>query len=133
MNREEVFSEIQEMMGTVPTLFKNIPEDILAPEWETFKAVQMTERHIPGKYKEMMGLALAAATRCRYCMYFHQKFAKLFGATDEEIQEMMHYAKSSMGWSTYINGTQQPYDEFCREIDQVVAHAEKMMSEGAHG
>ncbi|MFF1338505.1 hypothetical protein ACFVYT_11420 [Streptomyces sp. NPDC058290] len=47
---------------------------------------------------------------------------QLFGATDEEIQEAVHYAKASLGWSAYINGMQEDYDQFASELEQVVEY-----------
>ena len=48
------------------------------------------------KYKELIGLAVSGATRCRYCCYFHTEAARLFGATDEEITEAALIAKNTM-------------------------------------
>lgn len=51
--------------------------------------------------------------------FFHTEAAKLFGATDEEIQEAVHYAKHSVGWSAYANGMQIDYDEFADELEKI--------------
>ena len=74
-----------------------------------------------------MGVALHSETKCRYCTLFHTEAAKLFGATDEEIQEAVHYAKTSLGWSAYINGMQEDYDRFAAELAQI---GEYMQSKG---
>ena len=50
---------------------------------------------------------LHSETKCRYCTLFHTEAAKMFGATEEEIEEAVHYAKHTVGWSAYLNGTQQ--------------------------
>ena len=63
-----------------------------------------------------MGLAISAVTKCRYCTLFHTEVAKLNGATDAEIEDAVHYAKSSVGWSTYLNGLQVDYDRFKEEV-----------------
>jgi AhpD family alkylhydroperoxidase len=88
----------------------------------------LSETAIPNKYKEMIGLAVSGATRCRYCAYFHTEAARLFGATDEEITEASLIAKNTMGWSTYLNAMQFDYDEFRREFDQVAAHVREQMA-----
>jgi AhpD family alkylhydroperoxidase len=118
-NRGEIESEIKETMGLVPHFFTRIPDDLLEPEWTIFKKLELGETLIPNKYKELMGVALHSETRCRYCTLFHTEAAKLFGATDEEIQEAVHYAKASVGWSAYLNGMREDYDEFARELEQV--------------
>jgi hypothetical protein len=42
--------------------------------------------------------------------------ARIIGATDAEIQEAVHFAKSSSGWSTYVNGMQIDYDQFKKKF-----------------
>lgn len=119
MNRDKVYKEMKEMFGLVPSFFKLVPDSTLEHEWELFKAIQLNETAIPNKYKELIGVAISAAVRCRYCSFFHTEMAKLNGATDAEIEEAVHYAKSSAGWSTYINGLQIDYDQFKDEVRQV--------------
>lgn len=128
MSRESVYKEMTEMMGIVPTMFKSIPDNVIDDEWAVFKKVQIEAPHVPNKYKELAGLAVAAVSKCRYCAYFHTAFAKLFGASDDEIQEVLQYAKASAGWSAYINGSQADFDEFCKEIDSICSHVGKAMA-----
>ncbi|MCU7827253.1 carboxymuconolactone decarboxylase family protein [Kitasatospora sp. DSM 101779] len=115
-NRGEIEADIKETLGLVP---HRIPTELLGPEWEIFKRIELGETLIPNKYKELIGVGLHAETKCRYCTLFHTEAAKLFGATDEEIQEAVHYAKASLGWSAYINGMQEDYDQFAAELAQV--------------
>jgi AhpD family alkylhydroperoxidase len=119
INRGEIEADIKETLGLVPHFFSRIPTELLGPEWEIFKRIELGETLIPNKYKELMGIALHSETKCRYCTLFHTEAAKLFGATDEEIQEAVHYAKASLGWSAYLNGMQEDYDEFAAELAQV--------------
>jgi AhpD family alkylhydroperoxidase len=116
MNREQIYKEMKEAFGLVPSFFKLVPDVTLEHEWGLFKAIQMEETAIPNKYKELIGVGISAALRCRYCSLFHTEMAKLNGATDAEIEEAVHYAKSSAGWSTYLNGMQVDYDQFKKEI-----------------
>lgn len=118
-SRSEVESEIKEMLGLVPHFLAGIPDDLLDSEWEIFKKIELGETLIPNKYKELMGIALHSETKCRYCSLFHMEAAKMFGATDEEIQEAVHYAKNSVGWSVYLNGMREDYDEFAEELGQM--------------
>ncbi len=46
------------------------------------------------------------------------------GATEEEIEQAVHYAKSSAGWSAYINGLQFDFDEFKEEVLQICEHVQ---------
>jgi AhpD family alkylhydroperoxidase len=122
MTRKEVYKEIKETLGLVPTMFKSIPDSSLELEWKLFKQVQLEESPIPNKYRELIGLAIAGVTKCRYCAFYHTEVAKLFGATDEEIENALQYAKTSAGWSTYINGMQLDFEQFKNEIMQVCEH-----------
>lgn len=122
MSREEVNNEITEMLGIVPSMFKSIPDATLEEEWTLFKKVALSEGAVPNKYQELIGLGISAVTKCKYCVYFHTEIAKLFGATDEEIETAIHYAKHTAGWSAYVNGVQLDFNEFKEEIQQVVAH-----------
>ena len=122
MSKEEVFKEIEQMFGVVPSMFKSVPESTIELEWNLFKRVHLEEGPIPNKYRELIGVAISAISKCRYCSYFHTELAKLNGATEEEIEDAIHFTKSSAGWSTYVNGLQLDYDEFTKETDLVVEH-----------
>jgi len=117
--RNEVELEIKESIGLVPIFFKSIPDRYLDSEWQLFKTLELGETLIPNKYKELMGVALHAQTQCRYCTLFHTEAAKLFGATEQEIQEAVHFAKMSVGWSVYLNGMQTDYDKFSKEFNRI--------------
>jgi AhpD family alkylhydroperoxidase len=131
MARTDVESEIRETLGLVPTFFAELPEQVLESEWRTFADFQLAETAIPNKYKELIGLAVSGATRCRYCVYFHTEAARLFGATDEEINEAAFMAKHTMGWSTYLNAKDYDYDEFKREFDKIAEHVGSGQPAGA--
>lgn len=120
--RAEVESDMKETLGLVPSFFKRIPDELLGAEWELFKKLELGETRIPNKYKELMGIAIHAETKCRYCTLFHTEAAKLFGATDEEIQEAVHYAKASVGWSVYLNGLREDFDLFESELAKIGEH-----------
>src|SRR2546423_7481821 len=122
MSRAAVESDIRETLGLVPEFLTEIPDTMIETEWASFKEFELAETAIPNKYKEMIGLAVSGATRCRYCVYFHTEAARLFGATQDEITETALIAKNTMGWSTYLNTLQVDYDEFVEEVDQITAH-----------
>src|SRR5687768_11916550 len=130
--RADVDRDIEATLGLVPEFFKQVPDYLVAAEWASFKNLQLSdETAIPNKYKELIGLAISGATRCRYCVYFHTEAARLFGATEEEIVETALIAKNTMGWSTYLNALQFDYDEFVGEFDQIAAHVRDQMAAGS--
>jgi AhpD family alkylhydroperoxidase len=126
MNREKVYKEIESMFGLVPSMFKSIPDSSLELEWQLFKTVQFEEGPIPNKYRELIGVALSAISKCRYCAFYHTELAKLNGASDAEIEDAVHYAKSSAGWSAYINGLQIDYETFKNEVSRACEHVRSM-------
>ena len=119
MTRAEIDRDIEATFGLVPQFMADVPDYLIESEWASFKNLQLSDQTaIPPKYKEMIGLGVSAATRCRYCAYFHTEAARLFGATDEEINEACLVAKNTMAWSTFLNGKQYDYDEFRQEFDR---------------
>ncbi len=131
MTREEVYSEMEQTFGLVPSFFKHLPDSSLELEWKLFLTVQMQDGPIPNKYRELIGVAISAITKCRYCSYFHTEIARLNGASEEEIEDAVHYAKSTAGWSTYVNGLQMDFEEFKHEVDQACAHVRSSMQVAA--
>ena len=120
MSREDVYAEMKETIGRVPGFFENMPDDSIVMEWDLFKRYVLKEdSEIPPKYRELIGIAVAAATHCWYCSNFHTGTAKLHGATDEEIQEAVHLAKFGTSWSTYLNGSLYDKERFLKELHEV--------------
>ncbi len=128
MSKEEVYRDIEKTLGKVPSFFKLVPERSLELEWKLFKTLQLEDSPIPHKYRELIGVGISAVTKCRYCSFFHTEVAKLFGATDEEIEDAVHYAKSSAGWSTYLNGMQVDYDQFKQELVESIEYVKESQS-----
>ncbi|MCU1380349.1 MAG: hypothetical protein JWN29_3332 [Acidimicrobiales bacterium] len=126
--RSEVEAEIKESFGLVPSFFARIPDEFLDLEWELMKRLELGETRIPNKYKELIGVAVHSETKCRYCTLFHQEGAKLFGATDEEIEEAVHFAKFTVGWSVYLNGLRVDYDQFADEMRHAMDYARENMA-----
>ncbi len=131
MSREQVYADMKATIGIVPSIFKSLPDSTLGLEWELMKRVQMAPGPIPNKYRELIGIAVAAATKCEYCIYFHTEFARMNGATDAEIEDALHYAKSSTGWSTYINGSQTDLDTFKSEVRAIVKYVTEQEAKSA--
>jgi AhpD family alkylhydroperoxidase len=128
--------DIEATLGIVPSFFKPLSDATLDLEWMLFKKVQLEPGAIPNKYRELIGLGVSAVTKCRYCVLFHTEAAKLNGATDAEIEDALHFAKSSAGWSAWINGLQVDYEQFKKETLQIVkyvkSHQAATPAEGAH-
>jgi hypothetical protein len=47
MLKKEIYNEIEQTFGLVPSMFKTIPDSSLELEWKLFKQVQLEEGPIP--------------------------------------------------------------------------------------
>lgn len=127
MNRtkEEIYKEMENNLGKVPQFFKTIPERVLALEWELFQKTQMEDSPISQKNRQLIGLGISAVKGCQYCTYFHTEFARFFGATNEEIEDAVHFAKDTAGWSSYVNGMQTDFEQFKADVKDVIKHVKE--------
>src|SRR5262245_50838379 len=79
-------ADIKKTLGFVPQSFLKLPQLALPGLWDEMKALQLNPSSaLPGKVKELIGLAVAAQIPCRYCIYAHTEFARLNGATPAEV------------------------------------------------
>jgi AhpD family alkylhydroperoxidase len=101
---------------------RELPESALSGFWTSMRDFHLAETVLPNKTKELIGIAVAGATRCRYCTLFHTEAAKLFGATDAEIAEAAAMAGHTMYASTFLNAVQTDYAEFRRETMEMISY-----------
>jgi len=125
--KTDLHKEIKQAFGLVPEWVNQIPEPALAGFWAMQRDLELAETRIPNKYKELIGLAVSGATRCRYCALFHTEAARLFGATDEEIAEANMMASFTMCASTFLNAQQVDYEQFRKETLDAVAYVRANM------
>src|SRR6187431_2088230 len=83
---------------------------------------------IPGKYKSLISLAVAAQIPCKFCIIADTEFAKLEGASDREITEAVAVSGLVRHWSTIVNGRQADKASFKKDINRLVAGAKKHMA-----
>lgn len=121
-NTSKIREEIKQTFGSIPSWVEEMPPTALEGFWTMMRDFQLAETAIPNKYKELIGLGVSGATRCKYCALFHTEAAKLFGATDEEIREAAMMAGHTMGASTFMNAMQVDYDTFKRETLDAIAY-----------
>ncbi|MBI2895328.1 MAG: carboxymuconolactone decarboxylase family protein [Deltaproteobacteria bacterium] len=126
-----IYSEIEEAFGLVPEWVQSMPEQALGGFWSLMRDFYLAETEIPNKYKELIGIAVSGATRCRYCQLFHTEGARLNGATDEEIAEASTMAGVTMMGSTYLNSMGVDYEVFRRETLDIVAHVKQQAAKNA--
>jgi AhpD family alkylhydroperoxidase len=122
---DSAIADIKKTMGVVLEQFKRIPKDAVAPEWTEMKKYSFAETKIPAKYKELIGLAIAATIKCPYCIHFHTHAAKMNGATDAEIAETALLARFTTGWSEILHATSVDLDSFKKQFAEVEAYLAK--------
>ena len=125
-------ADIQKTLGFVPGFIKLVPDLALPGAWMDMKGLQLNPATaLPGKIKELVGLAVSAQIPCEYCIYAHTEFAKLNGASDAEIGEAVVMGALTRRWSTVANGLQIDEAKFRSEIAQVIANLKKGAAGGA--
>lgn len=123
--RDAIYKDIENTLGIVPGFFKALPKETLEAEWKIMRDLELSEKTaIPVKYKELIGLAVAAATHCHYCSEFHSAAATMNGASMLEVNEALNMAKNTRGWSAYLNGMRYDMQTFTRELDQIGKHVQ---------
>jgi AhpD family alkylhydroperoxidase len=124
-NKSQIHREIEQTLGKVPEWVEQLPDAALAGVWTQFRDLLLSETNIPNKYKELIGLGVSGATRCRYCALFHTQAARLHGATDAEIAEASAVASLTMSVSTFLNAQQVDYDRFRKETLEMIEHVKR--------
>jgi AhpD family alkylhydroperoxidase len=123
------YRDIERTFGFVPTFLRAFPEEGIAAAWREGKSVHLNPATaVPGKTKELIGLAIASQTPCQHCVYFHTEAAKLNGASDREIGEAVAMAALTRHWSTVLNGSLIDEAAFRKEVDQIVTNARKAVA-----
>lgn len=126
----DVESEMEETFGMVPPPLGNIPEDDAANEWPFFAKYTVGESEIPPKYREFIGLAVAANIKCPYCAHFHREAARLHGATDEELEEVYSLASFTTRYSAMMHAQSYDEEQFEDEVSRIGEHLQEQMAGG---
>lgn len=103
MTAEELLAKMKEQTGTEPrplTLLAKVMPDIVF-EHVRSKTYLEEKTAIPGKYKLLMSLAIAAAMGSPRCTENYAKLARRTGCSDEEIVETLLVARLTKGSSVF--------------------------------
>jgi AhpD family alkylhydroperoxidase len=122
---ENTVKDIKASLGIVPGLMKALPKNVLVHEWPMWKKYTLEESLIPEKYRELMGLAVAANIKCPYCLFFHYSMAKMVCATDEEIAETGFLANQTSRWSVLLHAQRYELDTLMKEGKPMGDHLTK--------
>ncbi|MFB6129962.1 MAG: carboxymuconolactone decarboxylase family protein [Salinigranum sp.] len=130
-NYERTRAKVEETLGIVPGFFDALNEEDLVNEWPNFERYTFGETAIPPKYRELIGLAVAANIKCPYCQAFHTKAARMHGATEEELSELYFLASYTARYSALIHAQHYDMDVFEDELAEIEAHLHSQMDAGA--
>jgi AhpD family alkylhydroperoxidase len=122
---EDTLKDIEASLGLVPGFMKALPADVLMADWPLMKKHVLGESKIPGKYREMIALAVSANLKCPYCELFHTGASQLHGASEDELKEVYFLASFTTRWSAMIHAQHYDYDKFKEEFAQIAAHLSK--------
>jgi AhpD family alkylhydroperoxidase len=122
---EDTLKDVEKSFGIVPGFLKALPQDVLIHDWPLMKKYTLGESKIPAKYRELMGLAVAANIKCPYCQLFHKSVAQMLGATPEEFAETAFLASYTSRWSAMIHAQNYSYDTFAKETQQIGEYLSK--------
>lgn len=124
---EDTYKDIKATLGSVPSFMKAVPEEAISGAWGDMKGVELNSKTaLSGKYKELIGLAVAAQIPCQYCVYFHTQAAKLNKATDKEINEALALSACVRRWNAVITGNGISEESFRTETDRMLKFASNM-------
>lgn len=114
--------EIEATFGFVPEFYRAMPEPVFQHAWGIQRDFELCDTTLDMKTKELIGLALAAQIKCRYCTYFHTEAAKAHGASEEELREAAAMGGMTGLFSNALTAAQIDYDRFRREVDRIIEH-----------
>jgi AhpD family alkylhydroperoxidase len=126
----EALADIQATFGFVPGFLAAFPPEALPGAWRQMKALELSpDAPLPGKLRDLIGMAVAAQVPCGYCTYFHgQSARRLEGVTEREIAEAVAMASIVRHWSTVLNGRQVDEAQFRADVDRIVKTCRAMQA-----
>jgi AhpD family alkylhydroperoxidase len=131
MSYEQTRSEMEKTFGSMPGFFQAVPKDVMTQMWPIMKKYIFGQSSIPPKYREMIGLAVAAALKCPYCETFHRGAAQMNGATEEELAEVGVLVGQTSFWSSILHTQNYDMNTFMKEFQAMGEYAAKQQQVSA--
>jgi AhpD family alkylhydroperoxidase len=113
-------AQIESTFGFVPGFIKAIPPALLPAWWQASMVLDGPDTKLDGKTKQLISLAVAAQVPCDYCIQYHTEAARLYGASEQELQEAVAMAASVRQNSTIMNGMQVDRVQFRKDVERFV-------------
>ncbi|MGH8993219.1 MAG: carboxymuconolactone decarboxylase family protein [Acidimicrobiia bacterium] len=128
MGREMAEGEMKELVGCIPAVLDRVPDELVDADWRLFRNPFVDDSLIPGRYKALIGVAVAAAIRCSSTARLHAELARAHGASEAELAEAVHHAALALSWSTRIHGFQLEPGELEAEAADIGGHVAGRLS-----
>ncbi len=93
------------------------PEQAIEAALQDMAALEGEDAALSPKVRELIGLGVSAQIPCDYCVLYHIKALKSFGASDAEIKEAIAAAAQTRKWSTILNGSLYDKEAWKKEVD----------------
>ena len=116
--------DLKDTFGMVPPPLSTIPDADMASEAPYFTKYVVGESEIPPKYRELIGIAVAANIKCPYCAHFHRRAAKMHGATEAELEEAYSLSSLTSRYSAMLHAQEYDLEQFKVETAQIGDHLE---------
>ncbi len=97
------------------------PPQGLASTLQDMGALEGPQAVLGRKVRQLILLAVASTVPCQYCIYFHTKAAKAYGASDAEIKEAVAAAAETRKISALLYGNSYDIAAFRAEVDAMFA------------
>jgi AhpD family alkylhydroperoxidase len=102
-----------------PQFFRDTyPTHALESALDAMAVLQGNDALLDAKTRELISLGVAAQIPCSYCVYFHTKSARAYGASEGEIREAVATSATVRQWSTVLNGMAYDLEAFKAELDR---------------
>lgn len=121
----ETREEIEEYLGQVPTWIESLAESASDQSWELVRDLEFGETDLSAREKALIGVGVAAAIKCPYCVHFHKEDARMEDVTEDELAEAVNLASTTQYFSTILHGAEVDVDEFVDETTEIVEHVEE--------
>lgn len=118
-------NEIEQALGLVPDWMDDLAEPAGDHSWGIFRDLTFGETELSPREKALVGVGAAAASKCPYCVHFHSEEARLADVDDEELQEAVNLAGSTMYFSTILHGNEVDLEDFVGETSEIVEYLEQ--------
>lgn len=119
------YKDMEKSMGFTPNFVKQYSSKGIAGAWNELKMLSMNPKApLAPATIDLISLGVSSQIPCQYCTHIDTEFAKIDGATTEQIREAIAMAGLTRHWSTFLNGLQQPQKEFESEVDQIFKRLE---------